>query len=377
MIQVIVLGRRHFLAAFWLGFFLVLIGASACRPHPKPPAPGDSTVVTPPDLTVDTTKYDSATRAGDSLDSWTPPPEVTPADTLLPADTTQHSAVQGGLRASYASYATRSASASVSMEGLALGASGWNINNWCDGPITATNYSVNPKYAMGMLRKAKACGFRFVGTVPRPFMQTSGGRFSVDKACQLFQGDYRIYAPPDSVNKYVDAGNLVALMILDDMNDAHSWGGTRISPNEAYQTYLCAKRIYPKVPMCIRAPPEWIQQMPALSEWIDCAWNQYHTKRGDIKNYFDRAVRDAAALPFPVRLVFGVNIEDCHGVNTAPCTADELDRYLGFAISYPEVCFSNSWKWTNSYRDNGRGAVWDRLLARARAKTNVPSCGRS
>ena len=43
------------------------------------------------------------------------------------------------------------------------------------------------------------------------------------------------------------------------------------------------------------------------------------------KTYFDDAA--AAAEKLGLRLVMGVNVKDCYGVGTHPCSADDLVRY--------------------------------------------------
>lgn len=263
--------------------------------------------------------------------------------------------------------------------GMPLGPSGTDKDQWCRGDVGTGSYtSAQPSYILSALRTASACQHSLMLVNPRKLMTANGqsnGRFSVTKAKASLDAMARA-VPADSIKKYMGNGTWDGEIILDDMTCARCWGGAAISQAEAEQVYAYAQQKMPDLAWGIRGLPAWVKGRPSLSEFIDFGWAQYTATRKDHRDFYRTALRDAKALPFPMKLAAGLNIYHFSKPNDGrPVTASELDDVHGFAIDSIENCFAGSWKWWDGWRDAGRGAVWDKLIARAKAKSGV-SCKR-
>jgi hypothetical protein len=65
----------------------------------------------------------------------------------------------------------------------------------------------------------------------------------------------------------------------------------------------------------------------------------------------------------------GVNVEDCYGVGTSPCTAADLARFGRMAVSHPGSCAFISWRYDEETWERAEiREVWDGLLATARGR---------
>lgn len=344
MLAVLLPTRRHYLAAFLLGFLLVLLGAASCRPHPKPPAPGDSTA-------VDT--------AGQGVADDTVP-ELTPGDTLVGP-----------------TVSLRSAGAATG--GLAFGLSQWPSGMWCTGPFTATMAGTTPALLGGSLRAAQRCGLGMMVVWPRRLMTTNGetvGRYSPDKAKQLCD-DYLKAFPADSMTKYATNGTLLGMSAGDDFSDDASWGGTAVTATVAAtaQSY-CRGKMPAAVPLGMRQTPAYISGSAELARTVDFGWLQYLTRRpGTPTGWYSKGADIAAKYGF--RVVMGVNVHSCHAAGADdPCSPQELRNFLGAALAHPANCGSLSWRYDESdYRDAGRRAAYADLAQTAKG-TAARSCHR-
>lgn len=328
----------------------VLVALTACRErHPAPP------VVQPP--------ADSTDAAAD-FDVMDTTAELTADDTIVSSTSTR---MRGF---------AEMRSATTTLPGLALGLSGWDLDQWSAGPMTGTNLTSTPKYLPTVTRLASETQIRFAPVVPRRLMTVNGetrGRWSLEKS-------------KAAINQYVPilptllesqrTGHFMYLIILDDMDCADCWGGAVITPEQAEQIYAYAKQKLPGLTFGIRVIPEYVTRRPSLSKYVDVAVAQYLLKRGNVTAFYDRAKADAASLPYPMRLAEGINFSDFPKVGERTATADELRTYLGIAIDRPENCFANSWYASTDWKSDGRDAVWDTLAAKARARTDVPRCAR-
>jgi hypothetical protein len=63
----------------------------------------------------------------------------------------------------------------------------------------------------------------------------------------------------------------------------------------------------------------------------------------------------------------GVNVEDCYGVGTDACTAEDLIRFGTIAVSHPASCAFLNWRYEETtWQTTDIRAAWDRLLLLAR-----------
>src|SRR5689334_8605442 len=127
-------------------------------------------------------------------------------------------------------------------------------------------------------------------------------------------------------------------------------GGRAVTQVQIAAWAAYARTRLPGLPLGVRVTPDWVQAYPALAPLIDYTWAQYHTRKGDAQKYFDGAASGAAKLGLGI--VMGVNVEDCSGGGTAPCTAAELTTYGTIAVTHPASCAFLSWRYEEATWSN-------------------------
>jgi hypothetical protein len=255
----------------------------------------------------------------------------------------------------------------LELRGLAAGLSAWPSGFYCGGLTTGATQQLDSRAVLGRIQLAAACGVRLVLVPPRRRLTVNGqpdGAFSVDSA-KRFTDRYAAALPADTLRKY--RATILGLNLADDYTCTTCWGGKGIRQVQIAAWAAYARTKLPGLPLGVRVTPDWVQAYPALAPLIDYAWAQYHTRKGDQQTYYDRAASIAAALG--LRVVMGVNVEDCYGVGTSACRADDLVRFGTLAVSHPGSCAFLNWRYDEHTWDAPDvRAAWDGLLALARAR---------
>ncbi|MGH7581290.1 MAG: hypothetical protein ACREM9_14005 [Gemmatimonadales bacterium] len=258
---------------------------------------------------------------------------------------------------------------------FAIGMSAWPIDWYCSGPMSAAMQQVPPRHVLRRIQLAARCGIRLVLVPPRRLLtqgRIADGLFSVESAKRLMD-EYAEALPPDTLQKY--RGTILGLNLADDYGCRRCWGGSPITQAEVVEWAAYAREKLPGVPLGVRVIPQWVAKDPALAPLLDYAWAQYHTKKADAKSYFDDAA--SAAERLGLRVVMGVNVKDCYGVGTDPCTAADLVRYGRMALSHPASCAFINWRYEEeSWKRADIREVWEGLVAAARER-GAEECRRS
>lgn len=233
---------------------------------------------------------------------------------------------------------------------------------WCDGRTTGTYITVPPDYVLGRLQRAKECQYRIFVVFPRSRQKSSDGKYSVSANKQLI-ADYAKKLPSDTIKKYAD--NFSGFIIADDMACAACWGKSVVTQAQVAEV---AKEVRQKIPLAlvgIRGIPQWIETYSGWNGSVDFGWAQYHTHKGNVKTFYDEAVKSAARQKIAVAL--GINLSDCHGPGSGPCTATELQTFGRIALGYATNCAFEGWTWDQSwFISKAIRLVWTDLLARAK-----------
>jgi hypothetical protein len=332
------------------GSFLLLLALTlACRPHPKPPAPGDSTavdttVVGDTTVQVDTTGIDSTGL--DTLRRDVAPadseileeiPEMTPKDTIPPDAPTRAGA--------------RAASGSA---GFAFGLSQWPTAYWGAPPFSATMKAIPPDLLGGALRTAARAHHQLVIVAPRNLMTQNGqtvGLYVVDKAKALCT-NYVRRVPVDSLNKYADW--IVGVSLGDDFTNPSVWGGRAITPGTFAEVMTWCRSVFPpSIALGARQTPAYVSGSVVLARTIDFAWLQWLSARGTPRDFYSKG--QAIADKFGFKTVRGANVHSCHRAGEDdPCKPSELDLALTEAMQpsgYPPACASLSWRYDEDDMD--------------------------
>jgi len=257
---------------------------------------------------------------------------------------------------------------------FAIGMSTWPTEWYCSGPMSAAMQQVPPQEVLRRVQLASRCGVRLVLVPPRRMLTVDGqpnGRFSIDMANRVID-KYARELPPDTLAKY--RSTLLGFNLADDYGCLKCWGGKAITQGEIADWAAYARQKLPGLPLGVRVVPEWVGRDPKLAPLLDYAWAQYHTRKGDAKTYFDDAAATAEKLG--LRLVMGVNVKDCYGVGTNPCSPDDLVRYGKMALDHPASCAFINWRYDeDTWKRADIREVWQGLVEMAK-KRGAEECRR-
>ncbi|CAN5858920.1 hypothetical protein BH24GEM1_BH24GEM1_00880 [soil metagenome] len=248
--------------------------------------------------------------------------------------------------------------------GFAAGLSAWPTDSYCGGPVSAAMQQVDPRAPLARIQLADRCGVRLVLVPPRRLLSATGqtgGAFSVDSAKRLTDR-YAAALPADTLVKY--RSTILGLNLADDYGCTDCWGGRAITQAQIAEWAAYARSRLPGIPLGVRVVPEWVARDSTLAPLLDYAWAQYHTRKGDAKAYYDKAATTAQRLG--LRVVMGVNVENCYGVGTDPCAAADLVRFGTMAVSHPASCAFINWRYDEETWARAEiGQAWAGLLAAA------------
>jgi hypothetical protein len=260
------------------------------------------------------------------------------------------------------------------VSGFTAGLSSWPADFYCGGVTNGAMQTLEPKALLSRIQLAARCGVRLVIVPPRRMLTSNGlakGTFSVDSAKRLTDR-YAAVLTPEVLEKY--RSTIVGVNLGDDYTCASCWGGKAITQTQiaAWAAYTRAR--LPGLPIGVRVTPDWVAAYPGLAPLLDYTWAQYHTGKGDARTYYDKAAAIAGRLG--LRVVMGLNVEDCYGVGTAACSAPDLVKFGSLAVSHPASCAFINWRYDEAtWQQADVREGWEKLLGIARARP-VEECRR-
>ncbi|MBA3894781.1 MAG: hypothetical protein H0X69_14035 [Gemmatimonadales bacterium] len=257
---------------------------------------------------------------------------------------------------------------------FAIGMSAWPVGSYCSGPMSAAMQQVHPREVLRRVQLAARCGVRLVLVPPRRLLtegREANGLFSVESAKRLTD-QFARELPPDTLRKY--RSTILGFNLADDYGCTRCWGGKAITQAQIGEWAAYARTKLPGVPLGVRVVPEWVARDSTLAPLLDYAWAQYHTRKGDAKSFYDKAATTSQRLG--LRVIMGVNVKDCYGVGTDPCSAEDLVRYGRMALGHPASCAFINWRYDEgTYGRPEMREVWQGLVEQAR-KRGAEECRR-
>jgi hypothetical protein len=240
--------------------------------------------------------------------------------------------------------------------------------------MSAAMQQVPPQEVLRRVQLASRCGVRLVLVPPRRMLTSDGlpdGRFSIDMANRVID-KYARELPADTLAKY--RSTLLGFNLADDYGCKKCWGGQAITQAEIAEWAAYAREKLPGLPLGVRVVPEWVARDPKLAPLLDYAWAQYHTRKGEARAYYDRAA--AVAERLGLRVIMGVNVQDCYGVGTRPCSAADLVRFGTLALSHPASCAFVSWRYDEATWARAETRQAWAALFRAAEERGAEECSR-
>jgi hypothetical protein len=251
--------------------------------------------------------------------------------------------------------------------GFAAGLSTWPAGSYCGGMMSAAMQQVDPRALLGRLQLAARCKVRLVLVPPRRMLTANGqaaGLFSIDSA-RRFIDRYAAVLTADTIARY--RPTIIGLNLADDYGCLTCWGGAAITQAQIAEWAAYTRARLPGIPLGVRVTPDWVAAHPPLVPYLDYTWAQYATRKGDARAYYDRAATIGARLG--LRVIMGVNVENCYRGDSTACTAADLARFGDMAVRHPASCAFVSWRYdSTTWVEPGVRKVWEGLVAAARER---------
>ena len=222
-------------------------------------------------------------------------------------------------------------------------------------------YTAGPAYLVGRLDLAKANRMKLiVAMAPTGRVRNSNGTFSLTKwKAQVDQ--YRSL----SLGSYITGGTLYLHYLIDEPYCASCWGGSAIPWSTVEEMARYSKSIWPNLPTAVRSDPSRMTGAGFTWKYLDAAWAQYNTRRGELRTFLYSQV--TAAKTMGLGLMLGLNLLDGSGTNTAPMTVSEVKAFGTILAQEPMACGLLGWRYDDGFMSQtGMRAAMDSVAKVAR-----------
>jgi hypothetical protein len=212
----------------------------------------------------------------------------------------------------------------------------YNARNWLPQKSRPTNI------VLSELAAIKARGSKVVINLSGGHLKylDEDGRFSLalwKQAVDAFK--------PIKFTPYITDGTIIAHFLIDEPNDRTNWGGVPVSPATVEEMAKYSKQIWPTMATLTRAEASYLAEWPGTFRYLDAAWAQYVTRKGEPGEFIRRNVADAKRKG--LALITGLNV--LKGDFREPMSPS-LIRSAGTTLMsswYP--CAFISWKYDAEY----------------------------
>ena len=146
-------------------------------------------------------------------------------------------------------------------------------------------------------------------------------------------------------SSYITDGTIIAHHVIDEPNDASNWGGFPVAPATVEEMARYSKQLWPTMATVSRVESTYLAQWSGTFRYLDAAWAQYVTRKGDPGAFIKRNVADAKRKG--LALITGLNIRK--GDFGAPMTAALIKSAGATLLSSWYPCAFLSWKYDPEY----------------------------
>jgi hypothetical protein len=152
-----------------------------------------------------------------------------------------------------------------------------------------------------------------------------------------------------SVNfdSYIADGTIVGHYLIDEPQDTFNWNGQPIPPSTIEEMARYSKQFWPNMPALARVEPGYLNTWSGSYRYLDGAWAQYTSRRGDIGEYLRKNVADAQRKG--LSLVVGLNVIDGGIPNLSWMNASEVQQFGSVLLSSSYPCAFLSWKYDTGF----------------------------
>ncbi len=170
-------------------------------------------------------------------------------------------------------------------------------------------------------------------------------------------------------SSYINDGTVIGHYMIDEPNDPANWGGQPVSPSTLEEMAKYSKQLWPNLATIVRVDPKYLA---SNHRYLDAAWAQYLSRRGDVNNYIRTMVSEAQKKG--VQLVVGLNVLKGGSPNGTPMSATELTTFGSALLSSTYPCAFINWKYTSSYMSSSGIRTAMSALRRKAESRSSKSC---
>jgi len=145
---------------------------------------------------------------------------------------------------------------------------------------------------------------------------------------------------------YITDGTIIGHFLLDEPSDPNNWNGKPIPQSTVEAMAKYSKQIWPGMATIVRAESTWLAQWSGTYQYLDAAWAQWVTRKGDPLDFINRNVADAKKKGLAV--VAGLNILK-GGDNRTPMSASLVKSAGSILLSSSYPCAFMSWEYNSTY----------------------------
>jgi hypothetical protein len=150
-------------------------------------------------------------------------------------------------------------------------------------------------------------------------------------------------------SEYVRNGTIIGHYMIDEPNDESNWGGRLVPPAVLEDMARYSKQIWPNMATIVRVGPEYLTKYSGEYRYLDAAWAQYLSRRGDPGEYIRESVADAQRKG--LALIIGINILDGGNLSRASVSASQLESWGSALLSSTYPCAFLSWQYDRNYME--------------------------
>ena len=143
---------------------------------------------------------------------------------------------------------------------------------------------------------------------------------------------------------YIADGTIVGHYLIDEPNDPANWNGKEVSSSTVEEMAKYSKSLWPSMVTIVRAEP---RHMGDNHRYLDAAWAQYLSRRGNVNTYIKDVVGDAQRKG--LALVVGMNVLKGGTPNGTRMTASELESWGSALLSSSYPCAFINWEYNGDY----------------------------
>jgi hypothetical protein len=200
--------------------------------------------------------------------------------------------------------------------------------------------NVSPAALMKELQEVKSRGGKVILALSgSPKYYLDGKYFSLSKWKERVNRYRGI-----NFRSYIDDGTIVGHYLIDEPNDPANWGGREVSASTVEEMAKYSKSLWPTMATIVRAEPK---HMGDNHRYLDAAWAQYLSRRGNVNTYIKDVVGDAQRKG--LALVVGMNVLKGGSPNGTKMTPSEVEQWGSALLSSSYPCAFINWTYNSDY----------------------------